>query len=86
MDIEDANALFDAERVSRELAVKFAQQLQLAVEAYTNNGRPNQDKDHPDIALVALQGAVAELMAQHNRTLWHAVQQLFDKEAGDYGQ
>ena len=86
MDIEDSNALFDIERVKRELALKFAQQCQLAFEAYTNSDRNNLDTDQPEITLIALQQAVAELIVQNNRSLWHAVQQFFDTIIDDGAQ
>ena len=89
MDIEDANALFDGERVKRRLSLLFVQHLGSAVQEYTDSDRfdPEEpDKDKHEVNLLVLQDAVADLVAENNRALWGAVEQLLAEQSPNNAQ
>ena len=76
MDIEDSNLLFDEDQISARLDLLIVKYLKTAQASYTEHISGNPAFDTANMYITSLKAAVAELIAQNNRVLWHNVQQL----------
>jgi hypothetical protein len=86
MDIEDVNEIFNADRLSRKLTLKFTEHLQRAMPTIIERKPPELTMDDKDISgniytltanFTVLFDVIAEFVAQNNLTLWQTAEHYF---------